>query len=57
MKASDEFETFNTAMDVILKADPAKVKAQMEEDKKRREEERKTKKQSSALDRASSGED
>lgn len=51
--ASDsEYDTFNSAMDTILKADPAKVKAQMEAEKKEREEQRKAKKQPSASDPA-----
>ena len=44
MKSNPEFDEFNSAMDTILKADPAKVKAQMEADKKEREEKRKAKK-------------
>jgi hypothetical protein len=44
MKESSEYEAFNSAMDSILKADPAKVKAQMEAEKKQREESRKAKK-------------
>ena len=45
MKTSREFQEFNSAMDTILKADPAKVKAEMEADKQAREEQRKAKKQ------------
>ena len=33
-----EYGVFNSAMDTILKADPAKVKAEMEADKKQRAE-------------------
>jgi hypothetical protein len=52
--ASDsEYDTFNSAMGKILRADPAKVKAQMEAEKKEREEKRKVRKQSSASDHAS----
>jgi hypothetical protein len=47
MKQSNEYATFNAAMDTILKADPAKVKAEMEEDKQRREDARKAKKEAS----------
>ena len=54
MKTSREFQEFNAAMDTILKADPAKVKAEMDEDKRLREETRKAKKQPSASGRASS---
>jgi len=43
MNRNSEFDAFNTAMDKILKADPAKVKAQMEAEKKEREEKRKEK--------------
>ncbi|HEX7728062.1 MAG TPA: hypothetical protein VF392_03425 [Terracidiphilus sp.] len=43
-----EFEKFNTAMDRILKVNPATVKAEMEEDKRQREEARKAKKLPSA---------
>jgi hypothetical protein len=43
MKTSREFQEFNAAMDTILKADPAKVKAEMEADKEAREEARKAK--------------
>jgi hypothetical protein len=39
-----EFDKFNDAMRQILKADPAKVKAQMEAEKKERGEQRKAKK-------------
>jgi hypothetical protein len=53
VKSNPEFDEFNSAMDTILKADPAKVKAQMEADKKQREEQRKAKKQPSASDPAS----
>ena len=30
MKTSKEYQAFNSAMDTILKADPAKVKAEMD---------------------------
>lgn len=33
MSDSTEFDKFNAAMDTILKADPKKVKAEMEKDK------------------------
>lgn len=55
MKISPEYDNFNKAMDTILKADPAKVKAEMEADKRDRAEQRKAKKQPSALDRVSGG--
>lgn len=45
MKTSREFQKFDAAIDTILKADPAKVKAEMEEDKREREEQRKAKKE------------
>jgi len=57
MSHKTEFDEFNSAMDAILKADPAKVKAQMETDKREREEQRKAKKQPSASDHASGDED
>ena len=50
--AKTEYENFNSAMDRILKADPAEVKAEMEAEKREREEKRKAKK-SSASDPAS----
>ena len=53
---TSEFDSFNSAMDTILKADPKAVKAQMEAEKKANAEKRKTKK-SSASGRASSGKD
>lgn len=43
MKTSREYQEFNSAMDTILKADPAKVKGEMEADKREREEHRKAK--------------
>jgi hypothetical protein len=43
-KQTAEYDAFNAAMDTILKADPAKVKAEMEDDKRQREEARKAKK-------------
>jgi hypothetical protein len=55
MKTSHEFQEFNSAMDAILKADPAKVKAEMDEEKRQRDEERKAKKPPSASGPASSG--
>ena len=57
MKTSREYQEFNASMDTILKADPAKVKAEMEEDRRQREEERKAKKPPSAQGRASTGKD
>ena len=54
MKRS-EFDKFNAAMDKILRADPAKVKAEMEDDKRQREEARKAKKLPSASGRVSNG--
>jgi hypothetical protein len=45
MMNKSESETFDAAMDAILKADPAKVKAQMDAEKKEREEQRKAKKE------------
>jgi uncharacterized protein (DUF362 family) len=47
MKRSNERKAFDDAIDTILKADPAKVKAEMEADKRQREEERKAKKDAS----------
>jgi hypothetical protein len=35
-----EYKTFDAAMDTILRADPAKVKAEMDADKQQRAEER-----------------
>jgi hypothetical protein len=55
MKTSREFQEFNSAVDTILKADPAKVKAEMDEDKRLREEAREAKKPPSASAPASSG--
>lgn len=57
MKSTNEYASFNEAMDTILKADPAKVKAEMEDDKRQREEARKAKKTPSASAPASSGKD
>jgi hypothetical protein len=54
VKTTAEYDKFNTAMDTILKADPVKIKAEMEADKREREEQRKAKKQPSASGRASS---
>jgi hypothetical protein len=53
VKPNNELESFNKAMDTILKADPAKIRAQMEAEKKERKERRKAKKQPSAFDPAS----
>lgn len=44
-KTNDEYDKFSTAMDTILKADPAKVKAEMEAEKRERAKERKAKKE------------
>jgi hypothetical protein len=55
MKQNPEYDSFNRAMDTILKAKPETVKAQMEAEKKKREERRKTKRASA--DRASGGKD
>jgi hypothetical protein len=44
MKKGGEYQTFNQAMDKILKADPAKVKAAMDEEKRERAAERTAKK-------------
>jgi len=54
-EVSAELELFNATMDTILRADPAKVKAEMEEDKRQRTEQRKAKKLPSASDHASNG--
>jgi hypothetical protein len=56
-KQSKEFKAFDEAMDTILKADPVRVKAEMEADKRQREELRKAKKPPSALDRDSNARD
>jgi hypothetical protein len=48
MKIGSDFDKFNTAMDTILKANPAAVKASMEQDKKDRAKQRKAKKSPSA---------
>jgi hypothetical protein len=50
MKSNPEFNAFNVAMDTILKADPAKVKAEMEADKMAREQQRKAKAQAKRED-------
>jgi hypothetical protein len=47
-KTSKEYENFSKAMDTILKADPAKVRAQMEAEKKQRKEQREEKATSSS---------
>jgi hypothetical protein len=46
MKTKSEFNTFNKAMNTILKADPKVVKQQMEDDAKARAEARKAKRAS-----------
>jgi hypothetical protein len=56
MKSRSEYDTFNVAMDKLLKADPKAIKDQMEEEKKDREKKRKAKK-SSASARASRAKD
>lgn len=56
MKSNPEYEKFNDAIDVILKADPKSVKEQLEAEKKANAEKRKAKKPS-ASDRASNGKD
>jgi hypothetical protein len=43
-KQNSELERFNAAMDKLLKANPAAVKAAMEQEKKQREQRRKAKK-------------
>lgn len=43
MTNDDEMSKFNDAMAKVLKADPARVKAAMEQEKREREEERKAK--------------
>lgn len=43
MQKFTEFDTFDAAMDTILKADPAAVKAAMEADKRDRAQARQTK--------------
>lgn len=53
----NEYEVFNAAMDTILRADPAIVKAELEEDKRQREQDRKAKKQPSASRPASIAKD
>jgi len=57
MKTTREFQEFNAAMDKILKADPVKVKAEMEADKIAREEQRKAKRLPSASGPALGGRD
>ena len=44
MKTSLEYDKFSSAMDMILKANPAAVKAAMEAEKREREQARKIKK-------------
>jgi hypothetical protein len=51
--SSAELDTFNTAMDTILRADPKVVKAQMEAEKGQRAAKREAKKTPSASDHAS----
>lgn len=55
MKASREFQEFNTAMDTILRADPKAVKDAMEREKHENAQKRKAKKKPSALGRADTG--
>jgi hypothetical protein len=55
MKRSAEYKAFDTAMGTILKADPAKVKAEMDEEKRQRDQARKAKRVPSASGRVSSG--
>ena len=57
MKTNPEFDTFNTAMDTILRADPKVVKAQMEAEKGQRAARREAKKTPSALGHASTEQD
>jgi hypothetical protein len=57
MKTSREYQEFNVAMDTILKADPAKVKAEMDEEKRERDEQRRAKKEPSAAVPASTEKD
>jgi Na+/phosphate symporter len=45
---SNEYSTFNKAMDTILRADPKAVKEAMETEKKTNAEKRKTKKSSAS---------
>ncbi len=52
-----EYENFNSAMDALLKANPAVVKAAMQQEKKEREDERKVKRSSSVSAPASSSRD
>jgi hypothetical protein len=54
MKTNPEFDTFNTAMDTILRADPKVVKAEMEAEKGQRAAKREAKKTPSASGHASS---
>jgi hypothetical protein len=55
---SSEFESFNTAMDTILRADPKVVKAAMEEEKRERAANPKTKRAfAPRVRRASGGKD
>ncbi len=54
-KETAEFKKFDAAMGAILKADPAKVKAEMKTEKRQREEQRKAKEPPSALGRVSGG--
>jgi hypothetical protein len=41
MKSTPEFDTFNAAMDAILRADPVAVRAEMEREQRERAKERK----------------
>jgi hypothetical protein len=54
-RPSNEYRTFNKAMDTILKADPKAVKDAMEAEKQEREDQRKAKR--SSADHASTGKD
>ena len=56
-KETSQYETFNTAMSTILKADPKAVKAAMEADKQDRAKKRKAKKSPSASVPSSSRKD
>jgi len=57
MKTNPEFDTFNTAMDTILRADPKVVKAEMEAEKGQRAAKREAKKTPSASGHASTDHD
>ncbi len=51
---SKEYENFNSGMEKLLNANPAVVKAAMEQEKKEREAERKTKRGSASVPASSS---